>query len=56
MITFEMDEFVKEFKFEYPDEVIDFENHDKDHYVKLMVKSKTYNPLEDTRPYYHATY
>ena len=56
MITFEMDEFVKEFKSEYPDEVIDFENHDKDHYVKLMVKSKTYNPLEDTRPYYHATY
>lgn len=56
MITFEMDEFVKEFKSEYPDDVIDFENHDKDHYVKLMVKSKTYNPLEDTRPYYHATY
>ena len=56
MITFEMDEFVKEFKSEYPDDVIDFENHDKDHYVKLMVDSRIYNPLEDTRPYYHATY
>lgn len=56
LITFEFDEFNQKFKSEYPGYEIDLEEHDKSYYVERMVSSATYNPLDDTRPYYYATY